>query len=266
MLKNSSQLELQEIYRRLFTAWGRQHWWPAQSRFEMIVGAYLTQNTSWTNVERALARLRGARALHLNGIRRMPMEKLEELLRPAGYYRQKAQRLKQFVLFLDKQYQGSLDCMFSRPTDELREELLALNGVGPETADSILLYAGNHPVFVIDAYTRRILSRHGIAKADAPYEELRALCEQAMGAESLVAECESLLTPAASPGVPAPGAGANHTPSRMSRARRSTRVQIFNEMHGLLVGVAKSYCRKTEARCEECPLADLLKTGRCTRV
>src|SRR6202165_1850401 len=147
-------------YETLFSAWGCQHWWPAQSRFEMIVGAYLTQNTAWTNVEKALSNLRKARLLTISGIRRTPPPKLEQLIRPAGYFRQKAQRLKTFVSFLDERYSGSLDRMFARPTAELRDELLALNGVGPETADSILLYAGNHPVFVVDAYTRRILARH----------------------------------------------------------------------------------------------------------
>jgi endonuclease III related protein len=153
---------IRAYYHTLFSAWGRQHWWPAQSRFEVIVGAYLTQNTAWTNVEKALGNLRKAR---LSDGQRNPAHaagELEQLIRPSGYFRQKAQRLKTFVRFLDERYGGSLARMFARPTAELRDELLALNGVGPETADSILLYAGNHPVFVVDAYTRRILERHGI--------------------------------------------------------------------------------------------------------
>src|SRR5271157_2850183 len=175
---------IRAYYHTLFSAWGRQHWWPAQSRFEVIVGAYLTQNTSWTNVEKAFANLRKARLLTIRGIRRTPQSKLERLIRPAGYFRQKAQRLKTFVSFLDERYGGSLARMFARPTGELRDQLLALNGVGPETADSILLYAGNHPVFVVDAYTRRILERHGIVAASASYDEIRQLFESALGEES----------------------------------------------------------------------------------
>jgi len=133
-------------FEALYEHWGRQHWWPAHSGFEVIVGAYLTQNTSWTNVERALASLRAARALSVAGIRRTPLRKIERLIRSAGYFRQKARRLKLFVRFLDERYSGSLAKMFAEPTAKLRQELLALEGIGPETADSILLYAGNHPV------------------------------------------------------------------------------------------------------------------------
>ena len=148
------------MYRKLSRAWGRQHWWPAETPFEVIVGAILTQNTSWTNVERALASLRAARRLSVAGIREAPLPKLEELIRSSGYFRQKARRLKNFVAFLDARYGGSLERMFATPTKQLRAELLELNGIGPETADSILLYAGNHAIFVVDAYTRRILERH----------------------------------------------------------------------------------------------------------
>ena len=176
---------VRSYYRTLFSTWGRQHWWPAQSRFEVIVGAYLTQNTSWTNVEKALGNLRRARLLTIRGIRRTPQPQLEQLIRPSGYFRQKAQRLKLFVDFLDTRYGGSLTRMFARPTMELREELLALNGVGPETADSILLYAGNHPIFVVDAYTRRILERHQVVSEAADYDEIRLLFERALGEKTL---------------------------------------------------------------------------------
>src|ERR1017187_3976105 len=178
---------IRTYYYTLFSAWGRQHWWPAQSRFEVIVGAYLTQNTSWTNVEKALGNLRKAGRLTIGGIRSTPQPELEHWIRPAGYFRQKAQRLKTFVDFLDARYGGSLARMFARPTAELRDELLALNGVGPETADSILLYAGNHPVFVVDAYTRRILERHQIITSTTSYEEIRQLFEHA-SSEPLAAE------------------------------------------------------------------------------
>src|SRR5450432_4175434 len=165
----SPEAHIAEIYSTLSRAWGRQHWWPARSRFEVIVGAYLTQNTSWTNVELAMKKLRAARVLTVAGIRETPLPKLEKLVRSSGYFRQKARRLKTFVDFLDRNYAGSLTKMFRRPTSALREELLSLNGVGPETADSILLYAGQHSIFVVDAYTKRIASRHAILSGNADY-------------------------------------------------------------------------------------------------
>src|SRR5688572_9196051 len=158
-MARSASKELAEYYQTLMRAHGPQNWWPARSRFEIIVGAFLTQNTAWVNVEQAMANLRAARALSPAAIGDMPLRKLHVLVRPSGYHRQKALRLKQFVRFLDKRYGGSLKRMFARPTEELRAELLSLNGVGPETADSILLYAGGHEVFPVDAYTRRILER-----------------------------------------------------------------------------------------------------------
>jgi len=176
----SAEKEIRSYFDTLYRVWGAQHWWPAETQFEVIVGAYLTQNTAWTNVERALANLRDAGALSVDAMRRIRIAKLERLIRPSGYFRQKAQRLKTFVKFLDRRYGGSLEEMFSQPTQRLREELLSLNGVGPETADSILLYAGNHPIFVVDAYTRRILDRHGILPANTGYEEIRRLFENAL--------------------------------------------------------------------------------------
>ena len=234
------------IYSNLARAWGRQHWWPAQTRFEVIVGAYLTQNTSWANVELALKQLRSARALSVSGIRNISLRKLEALIRSSGYFRQKAARIKQFVLFLDRTYGGSLQKMFLEPTMKLREELLALNGVGPETADSILLYAGQHPIFVVDAYTRRISARHNLIPENAKYEDIRALYESALIGSADVQFAST------------PTGGASHSPSRMSLARRSSLAQTFNEMHGLIVGVGKSYCLKSEAKCDDCPLRGLL--------
>ncbi len=220
----------------------------------MIVGAYLTQNTAWTNVERALANLRAARLLNVRAIRRASLAELERLIRPAGYFRQKAKRLKLFVAFLDDRYEGSLAKLFARPTEELREELLSLHGVGPETADSILLYAGNHPVFVVDAYTRRILARHGILPERTAYEEIRELFERALPplAET-VADSD-----AGNQHLAARFAGAGHPPSAMSTAKRTALAQVYNEMHGLIVGVGKNYCRKSQARCDECPLQKFL--------
>ena len=177
-----NETELRQYYHALYGAWGAQHWWPAETRFEVIIGAYLTQNTAWTNVELALTNLRTAQLLDVEGIRRVPLRRLERLIRPSGYFRQKAARLKTFVAFLDSKHSGSLDQLFAQPTGKLREELLSLNGVGPETADSILLYAGNHPVFVVDAYTRRILDRHEILPEKADYEEIRELFQLSLGA------------------------------------------------------------------------------------
>ncbi len=161
----------------------------------MIVGAYLTQNTNWTNVEKAMANLRRARLLSLSAMRKAPLADLETMVRPSGYFRQKARNLKTFISFLDEHYSGSLSRMFSRPQKNFATELLALNGVGPETADSILLYAGNHPVFVVDAYTRRIFERHGIIHGKTKYEEIRELMEQAISGaihESLVVHIPAL--------------------------------------------------------------------------
>jgi endonuclease-3 related protein len=189
----------------------------------------------------------------MRGIRRTPLRALQRLIRPAGYFRQKAQRLKMFVSFLDARYGGSLARMFARPTAELRDELLALKGIGPETADSILLYAGNHPVFVVDTYTRRILERHQIVPSAAGYEGIRQLFEQALSG-----------TPLPQPSLDgAPVAvvgprGSSHRPSRMSTAKRGVLVQLFNEMHGLIVGVGKTYCLKSQPRCEQCPLQKFL--------
>ncbi|MGB8583835.1 MAG: base excision DNA repair protein [Candidatus Sulfotelmatobacter sp.] len=243
--------QIRAYYRALFQAWGPQNWWPARSRFEVIVGAYLTQNTAWTNVEKALANLRAARVLSIKGIQQVSSAELERLIRPSGYFRQKAQRLKTFVVFLHRQYGGSLAKMFARPTPELREELLNLNGVGPETADSILLYAGNHPVFVVDAYTRRILARHEILTDDTSYEDIRKLLEASL---ARVAE-----RPAGSENFPprhlaSRFSSAPHPPSRMSAAKRTALTQVYNEMHGLIVGVGKSYCKKSQPRCDGCPL------------
>ena len=191
----------------------------------------------------------------MTGIRGTSLEGLERLIRPAGYFRQKAKRLKLFVEFLDAGYRGLLPKLFARPTKELREELLNLPGIGPETADSILLYAGNHPVFVVDSYTRRILGRHMALSENTTYEEIRKLFEEA-------------LTPVAHSVADSDGderhhlevglRGAAHPPSAMSTAQRSALAQVYNEMHGVIVGVGKSYCRKSQARCDECPLQKFL--------
>ena len=244
------ETQIREIYRVLGEAWGPQHWWPAESRFEVIVGAFLTQNTSWTNVERAIGQLRAAKVLSIEGIRRISCPELEKLVRSSGYFRQKAHRLKNFVRFLDQSYAGSLTRMFSESSEKLREQLLSLAGIGPETADSILLYAGQHPVFVIDTYTRRLAARHGIAANGVSYNELRALFEQAL--QGLSSPLER--------GTSFPK-GASHKPSRMSTARRSPSAQVFNDMHGFMVAIGKNYCHKLRPDCQACPLASLLPAG-----
>ena len=241
--------EIPLYYTSLLARYGPQNWWPAQSRFEVIVGAYLTQNTNWNNVEKALLNLRRARRLSLSAMREATIDQLEALVRPSGYFRQKARNLKTFISYLDQQYSGSLTRMFGEPTAKLRAELLALNGVGPETADSILLYAGNHPVFVVDAYTRRVLLRHGIIGEKTRHEDIRSMVEHAISNS----EGESLVAHHA---VPDP----RHPVSRMSSAARSTLAQHFNELHALIVRVGNHYCR-AKPICEGCPLQSFLKTA-----
>ncbi|MGB9120144.1 MAG: endonuclease III domain-containing protein [Candidatus Angelobacter sp.] len=240
--------EIPSYYTALLSHYGPQNWWPARSRFEVIVGAYLTQNTNWSNVEKALLNLRRARRLSVISMRETPSDELEQLIRPSGYFRQKARNVKTFIAFLDERYSGSLSRMFAEPTAKLRAELLELNGVGPETADSILLYAGNHPVFVVDAYTRRVLLRHGIINEKTSYEEIRAMIERTIsssGAESLV--------------VKNAGADPRHPVSRMSSSARTELAQHYNELHALIVRVGNHYCR-AKAICEGCPLQTFLKT------
>lgn len=254
--------ELRQYYRALYAAWGPQHWWPAETSFEVIVGAYLTQNTAWINVELALANLRQAQILNLEGIRQVPLGRLERLIRSSGYFRQKAARLKTFVAFLDQHYGGSLDQLFAQPTGKLREELLGLNGVGPETADSILLYAGNHPVFVVDSYTRRILGRHGILpeKADykVDYEDIRELFQGSLGS---VAQEQGQKLALSAPQLESGIGPATHPPSTMSTAAPTALAQVYKEMHGLIVGVGKHYCKKSKPACEACPLRQFLPEG-----
>jgi endonuclease-3 related protein len=213
--------ELLRYYEAMSEALGPMHWWPARTPFEVIVGAILTQSTAWSNVERAIANLRAAKMLTPAALVRVSTPRLAMLVRPSGYFRQKAKKLKAFVKFLQAEYGGSLKRMFLTPTAELREKLLAVHGIGPETADSILLYAGNHPVFVVDAYTHRILGRHGITNGKPDYERVRAQIEAS---------------------IPA-------------------RPELFNEFHALIVNTGKNWCRKSAPRCAECPLRPFLPAG-----
>jgi len=259
--KHENASLIRSYYRTLLTAWGPQHWWPAHTPFEIIVGTFLTQNTAWTNVELALANLRAANLLSIEGIRRVPLPDLERMIRPSGYFRQKAQRLKAFVAFLDRQYSGSLENLFAQPTNSLREELLALNGIGPETADSILLYVGNHPVFVVDAYTRRILERHEIFPQKADYEEIRTWFERALAPAARKRKAEATEETKSrwhGQNSSANFPGTVHAPSAMSTAPRTTLAQVYNDMHGLIVGVGKHYCKKSQPHCDGCPLQRFL--------
>jgi endonuclease-3 related protein len=267
--------KIRRIFRLLETVMGPQHWWPAGSTFEVVAGAYLTQNTAWTNVELAMENLRRAGALSVGGIRDVSLEELEQLVRPAGYFRQKAARLKLFVARLDARHGGSLTRMLAQPTEDLREELLSLTGIGPETADSILLYAGGHEVFVVDTYTRRIFERHGLAKRETRYEEIRLAVQEAMedgqgqgqdphlNAAREEARREggaSGATPETAPGLPPKLV--IHTPSAASRMERSELAQQYNEFHALLVQTAKHFCLKGEPKCEACPLREMLPRRR----
>jgi endonuclease III related protein len=213
--------ELNIYYHALLRAHGPQHWWPGRTRFEVIVGTILAQSTSWSNVELAIAALRREKLLSPVALEQVSYSRLARVIRPSGYFRQKARKLKAFVHFLREQQQGSLDKLFATPTAELREQLLSVHGIGPETADSILLYAGSHAVFVVDAYARRILERHRLARATQSYEEIRQLFER------------------------------NLPPS----------APLFNEYHALIVHTGKHFCRKREPNCAQCALQSFLPTA-----
>jgi endonuclease-3 related protein len=209
---------LRPYYDALFAAHGPQRWWPGRTPFEIIAGAIMVQNTSWTNVASAIENLRREKLLTPRAIETVSTPRLARLIRSSGYFRQKARKLKSFVRLLRREYQGSLPKMFRAPTSVLRQQLLGVHGIGPETADSILLYAAKHPVFVVDAYTRRILERHGLASAKLSYEDARQLFEQSLSPD----------------------------------------VALYNEFHALIVHTGKHFCRPREPRCGECPLKALL--------
>ena len=222
---------------------GPQHWWPAGSAFEVVLGAYLTQNTAWTNVELAMNNLRAAGVLSVSGIRGTTVEELEALVRPAGYFRQKAARLKNFVAHLDARYEGSLETMFAQPPEALRKELLGLNGIGPETADSILLYAASREVFVVDAYTRRIFERHRLAHAGTGYEEIRAAVESALAEQGSFARLQTA-NPEARRGAEAPA-----VVSPRFMVLRSTRPQRpppwrAASFHNAITSSTRCWCRR----------------------
>jgi endonuclease-3 related protein len=216
--------QLKNIYDLLFARFGPQHWWPGDTPFEVIIGAILTQNTNWTNVEKAIANLKNQRLLTPAKLHPVDTKKLASLIRPAGYFNIKAARLKNFLNWFSENYSGKLKNLAAIPTDVLRRQLLSVKGIGPETADSILLYALNRPVFVVDAYTARICSRHHLIDQGADYHHIQDIFES------------------------------NLPTSR--KGRLTADVQLFNEYHALLVRLGKEFCRPTP-KCESCPLNHL---------
>lgn len=209
---------LRQYYEEVSAALGPMHWWPAKTPFEVIVGAILTQNTAWTNVKLALSNLKREKLLSPRCMARVPEARLAGLIRPSGYFRQKAKKLKAFLRFLQSEYRGSLARMSAAPTALLRGQLLAVHGIGPETADSILLYAARHPVFVVDAYTKRVLGRHSLLPEKSPYEDVQQFFTRNLPRDEA----------------------------------------YFNEYHALIVNVGKKWCRATNPRCHECPLGKFL--------
>jgi endonuclease-3 related protein len=202
----------------MLAKFGPQHWWPGDSPFEIMVGAVLVQNTSWRNVEHAINNLRDAGVMEPRALYKVPPEELAELIRPAGYYQLKTKRLRNLLRFLVEEHDGSLESMFSVGLASLREQLLAINGVGPETADAILLYAGGLPTFVVDTYTHRVLARHGWLDYEASYDDIKDHFESTLPDDA----------------------------------------ELYNEYHALLVRVGKDYCKRTDPKCEACPLAEML--------
>jgi endonuclease-3 related protein len=210
---------LRNFHDQLAAAYGPQQWWPAQTPLEVIVGAYLTQNTSWRGVERSIANLITHGVMNLEGLRAIQEEELRTLIRPSGYMVRKAAAIKAFVTFLDREHDSSLARLAAQPTSVVRRQLLALPGVGEETADAILLYALLHPVAVVDEYLRRIADRHGLAGRDKKYGHLQQLVDAAF---------------------------VNDPPE--------FRLPLYNEFHALVVAVGKQHCGP-KPRCEGCPLA-----------
>ncbi|MDD5108393.1 MAG: endonuclease III domain-containing protein [Candidatus Omnitrophica bacterium] len=206
--------KLNRIFSRLNLAFGAQHWWPADTAFEVIVGAILTQNTNWSNVEKAIAALKEKKLLNPQKLYRLRPKELAVLIKSTGYYNIKAVRLRSFLKFFFDTYAAKIKSMAKQDLITLRKQLFEVNGIGPETADSILLYALNKPIFVVDAYTRRILLRHGLIKEEDDYSQVQDIFMRNLKVDT----------------------------------------KLFNEYHALLVKLAKDYCHKQNPKCEICPL------------
>ena len=214
MKDTSCSKSLLKIYNLLYEKFGARHWWPGDTRLEIILGAILTQNTAWKNVEKAIKNLKRERILKLGPLTRISEKKLPKLIKPAGYYNIKSNRVKNFLSFLNAEYRGNLDRMLKTKTRKLRSELLGIKGIGPETADSILLYAGGKPVFVVDAYTKRVFSRHGFAAQEAEYEGWQQLFQDNLPKD----------------------------------------VKLYNEFHALIVELGKEFCSSKNPMCTKCPI------------
>ncbi len=206
---------LEEVYERLLSYFGPRNWWPGDSPFEVMIGAILTQNTDRANVEKAISRLKKNELLAPEAMSALSQKDLAEYIRPAGYYNIKASRLGNLLVMINQQWEGDVTCLLGQPLPVLREQLLAVKGIGPETADSIILYAAEQPIFVVDAYTRRIFCRHEIISEQDDYSQIQELCMDNLAADTA----------------------------------------LFNEYHALLVQTGKHFCRKTKPRCTDCPLA-----------
>ncbi len=205
---------IKSIYRLLYEEYGPQGWWPGDSQLECIVGAILTQNTAWSNVEKAINNLKRLNLISVDKLKLLTTQELARLIRPSGYYNQKAHKIKSFLEFLSSSYEDSLEKMFDEEVNLLRNRLLEIKGIGPETADCILLYGGDKPVFVVDTYTYRILSRHGLVPEHTNYDEMQEIFMDALE------------------NIP----------------------EIFNEYHALLVKAGKEHCKRSNPICAGCPL------------
>jgi endonuclease-3 related protein len=205
---------LMSIYHALFRAYGPQHWWPGDTPFEVLVGAVLTQNTSWANVENAIANLKRERILTFSRMINAAPGKLARLIRPSGFFNVKTKRLRHLLLFIHTKYSGRLTRMFAADPARLRQQLLEVNGIGPETADSILLYAGEKPFFVVDAYTKRIFSRQGLIADNADYGVVQGLFMENLAHNA----------------------------------------RFYNEYHALIVRLGKDHCKKARPLCSDCPI------------
>ncbi|PCJ52614.1 MAG: endonuclease [Planctomycetota bacterium] len=210
---------LLNLYQKLYTSFGPQNWWPAENTFEMMVGAILTQNTNWINVEKTIKKLRDRNLLLVDELAEIEASKLAKLITACGYFNVKANYLKSFCQWLLQETGGQVEKLFYKPLNHLRSELLDQKGIGYETADSILLYGGNYPIFVIDNYTKRILQRHGLITGDESYEEIRLFIE-------------------------------NHLPEK---------IDLYQEFHALIVKVASNTCKTSNPLCIECPLENWQK-------
>ncbi len=214
----SRKAALTAIYQTLQQVFGDSGWWPADTPLEVMLGAVLTQNTAWTNVEKAIVNLKTKNLLTFAALQTLDLAELAELIRPAGFFRVKALRLKALLAWLNESCAGNIELLSNCDTDELRQELLNIKGVGPETADAILLYALHRPVFVVDEYTRRIFSRHGMAPQEIDYHELQSLFTDALPED----------------------------------------VKMFREYHAYIVSVAKKWCKRHKPDCLNCPLRPFL--------